>query len=84
MKLTVVGVETPIWRKRLVSVVSHALLIGASILMLYPLLWMLSASLKLNRDYADSLAWATAKQVNDEDIAALTQIRQRYGFPPQS
>ncbi|ANQ75782.1 hypothetical protein AS032_33220 [Rhodococcus qingshengii] len=36
------------------------------------------------RDYANSLAWATATQVNDEDIAALTQVRQRYGFPPQS
>jgi len=36
-------------------------------------------------DYADSLAWATATQVNDEDIkTALTQMRQRYGFPPQS
>lgn len=36
------------------------------------------------RDYADSLAWAAATQVNDEDIAALTRMRQRYGFPPQS
>ncbi|MDV3252612.1 carbohydrate ABC transporter permease [Devosia sp. BK] len=46
MKLTVVGVETPKWRKQLTSVVSHALLIGASILMLYPLLWMLAASFR--------------------------------------
>lgn len=46
MKLTVVGVETPKWRKQLISVVSHALLIGASILMLYPLLWMLAASFR--------------------------------------
>ena len=46
MKLTVVGAETPIWRKRLMSVVSHGLLIGASILMLYPLLWMLAASFR--------------------------------------
>ena len=46
MKLTVVGAETPVWRKRLISVVSHVLLIGASILMLYPLLWMLAASFR--------------------------------------
>ena len=47
--LTVVtGASTParIWRKRLTSVVAHILLIGASILMLYPLLWMLSASFR--------------------------------------
>jgi multiple sugar transport system permease protein len=46
MKLTVVGAETPVWRKRLTSVLSHGLLIGASILMLYPLLWMLAASFR--------------------------------------
>ena len=44
--LSVVTGATPLWRKRLTSVVSHALLIGASILMLYPLLWMLSASFR--------------------------------------
>lgn len=36
------------------------------------------------RDYADSLAWVTATQVSGNDIAALTQMRQRYGFPPES
>jgi pectin-derived oligosaccharide transport system permease protein len=47
--LTVVtGASTParIWRRRLGSIVAHVLLIGASILMLYPLLWMLSASFR--------------------------------------
>jgi multiple sugar transport system permease protein len=34
------------WRKRVWSVVAHVLLIGASILMLYPLLWMLAASVR--------------------------------------
>lgn len=33
-------------RKRLLSALAHVLLIGASILMLYPLLWLLSASFK--------------------------------------
>ena len=44
--LSVVTGATPIWRKRLTSVVSHVLLIAASILMLYPQLWMLSASFR--------------------------------------
>jgi multiple sugar transport system permease protein len=44
--LSVVTGATPFWRKRLTSIVSHVLLIGASILMLYPLLWMLSASFR--------------------------------------
>jgi multiple sugar transport system permease protein len=46
MKLTVVGAEAPAWRKRAMTILSHVLLIGASILMLYPLLWMLSASFR--------------------------------------
>jgi multiple sugar transport system permease protein len=46
MKLTVVTGEVPVWRKRLVSVLSHVALMAASILMLYPLLWMLSASVR--------------------------------------
>jgi multiple sugar transport system permease protein len=33
-------------RKRLTSIVAHVLLVGASIIMLYPLLWMLSASFR--------------------------------------
>jgi multiple sugar transport system permease protein len=47
-RLTVVTEQTPakVLRKRIFSVVAHALLIGASILMLYPLLWMLSASFR--------------------------------------
>jgi multiple sugar transport system permease protein len=45
-KLTIVTGATPLWRKRLGSVLAHALLLGASILMLYPLLWMLSASFR--------------------------------------
>ena len=44
-RLTVVEDQSQsriVWR-RIRSVVAHALLIGASILMLYPLLWLLSA-----------------------------------------
>jgi multiple sugar transport system permease protein len=46
--LTIVTEQSPakLWRKRIFSVVAHVLLIGASIAMLYPLLWMLSASFR--------------------------------------
>jgi multiple sugar transport system permease protein len=44
-RLTVVTAASPT-RRRIISVVSHALLIGASILMLYPLLWLLAASFR--------------------------------------
>ncbi|ANQ75595.1 MULTISPECIES: hypothetical protein [Rhodococcus] len=36
------------------------------------------------RDYADAGGWVVSTEVSDQDIAALTQMRQRYGFPPQS
>lgn len=48
-RLTVVtGEQTParLVRRRVISIVAHVLLIGASIVMLYPLLWMLSASFR--------------------------------------
>jgi multiple sugar transport system permease protein len=47
-RLTVVEEEdrAKVIRKRVWSVVAHVLLIGASILMLYPLLWMLVASVR--------------------------------------
>jgi len=44
-RLTVVT-ETSQTRKRLLTVLAHVLLIIASVLMLYPLLWMLSASFR--------------------------------------
>ena len=46
-RLTVVtGDDAASGAKRLGSVIAHMLLIGASILMLYPLLWMLAASFR--------------------------------------
>ena len=48
-RLTVVtGEASPgrIWRRRVLSILAHVALIGASIMMLYPLLWMLAASLR--------------------------------------
>src|SRR5688500_15228829 len=47
-RLTVVEGDDAVraWRKRIWSIVAHVLLIGASILMLYPLLWSLAASVR--------------------------------------
>ena len=45
-RLTVVTTPASQTRKRLLTVLAHVLLIGASVLMLYPLLWMLSASFR--------------------------------------
>jgi len=42
------------WRKRIISVVAHVVLIAASILMLYPLLWMLAASFRPEREIFSS------------------------------
>jgi multiple sugar transport system permease protein len=44
-RLTVVTATSPT-RRKIMSVVSHVLLIGASIVMLYPLLWLLAASFR--------------------------------------
>lgn len=53
-------------RKRIVSVVAHTLLISASILMLYPLLWLLAASFKPDNQIFNTGIWPTA----DWDIDA--------------
>ena len=46
-RLDVVTAHTPSpLRRRLTTILVHVLLIGASIAMLYPLLWMLSASVR--------------------------------------
>lgn len=46
--LTIVREQSParVWQRRGGSLLAHTLLIIASILMLYPLLWMLSASFR--------------------------------------
>jgi multiple sugar transport system permease protein len=63
MHLTVVTEQTPakVWRKRIFSVVAHIVLVGASILMLYPLLWMLSASFRPeNEIFSSSSIWPSS------------------------
>jgi multiple sugar transport system permease protein len=47
-RLTVVGEDDPgrRLRRKVISVASHAALLGASVLMLYPLLWLLASSFR--------------------------------------
>ena len=47
-------------RKRVFSVLAHIVLISASILMLYPLLWLLAASFKPDNQIFNTGIWPTA------------------------
>ena len=61
-KLTVVGARqlTPTQRK-IVSVLTHAALLGVSVLMLYPLLWMLAASFRPeNEIFTSASIWPSS------------------------
>ena len=55
-RLTVVTATSPT-RRRIMSVIAHVLLIGVSIIMLYPLLWMLSASFRPTDEIFNSGLW---------------------------
>jgi multiple sugar transport system permease protein len=78
-QLTVVGVETPKWRKQLTSVISHALLIIASILMLYPLLWMLSASFRPENEIFTSASIIPSAVSIDAYIRGWNGLRTSFG-----
>jgi multiple sugar transport system permease protein len=79
MKLAVVGGETPLWRKRLMSVISHGLLISASILMLYPLLWMLSASFRPENEIFTSASIWPSEWSLDAYFRGWNGLRTSFG-----
>jgi multiple sugar transport system permease protein len=65
-KLTVVGARqlTPTQRK-IVSVLTHAALLGVSVLMLYPLLWMLAASFRPeNEIFTSASIWPSSWSID--------------------
>jgi multiple sugar transport system permease protein len=65
-KLTVVGARrlTPLQRK-IVSVLTHAALLGVSVLMLYPLLWMLAASFRPeNEIFTSASIWPSSWSID--------------------
>jgi pectin-derived oligosaccharide transport system permease protein len=81
-RLTVVtGAQTAAikTRKRLLSILSHVLLIGASILMLYPLLWMLSASFRPeNEIFTSGSLWPSAVSL-DSYFRGWNGLRVTFG-----
>ncbi|MCW5719602.1 MAG: carbohydrate ABC transporter permease [Devosia sp.] len=79
MKLTVVGAETPLWRKRAISILSHAALIGASILMLYPLLWMLAASFRPENEIFTSASIIPSEWSIDAYFRGWNGLRTSFG-----
>ncbi|WDR01888.1 carbohydrate ABC transporter permease [Devosia rhodophyticola] len=67
------------WRKRALSTASHAALIIASILMLYPLLWMLSASFRPeNEIFSSSTLWPSSWSL-DAYVRGWNGLRVSFG-----
>ncbi|GLQ54503.1 ABC transporter permease [Devosia nitrariae] len=77
--LTVVGTETSRTRRHIISVVSHVLLVGASILMLYPLLWMLASTFRPeNEIFSSSSLWPSSFSI-DSYIRGWNGLRVSFG-----
>jgi pectin-derived oligosaccharide transport system permease protein len=81
-RLTVVtGAQTAAikTRKRLLSILAHVLLIGASILMLYPLLWMLSSSFRPeNEIFTSGSLWPSSWSL-DSYFRGWSGLRVPFG-----
>lgn len=78
-KLTVVtGAERP-GRKRLTSILIHVALLAASVLMLYPLLWLLAASFRPeNEIFTSASIWPSAWSL-DAYIRGWNGLRTSFG-----
>jgi multiple sugar transport system permease protein len=77
-RLTVVETVSPV-RKRVLSIIAHVLLIGASVLMLYPLLWMLSASLRPeNEIFTSTSLWPSSWSL-DSYVRGWNGLRVTFG-----
>nr|WP_236020896.1 carbohydrate ABC transporter permease [Devosia sediminis] len=66
-------------RKRIVSVLAHTALISASILMLYPLLWLLAASFKPDNQIFNTGIWPTADWDIDAYFRGWNAMRVSFG-----
>lgn len=79
--LTVVtGTESAakVARRRVWSIVAHALLIGASILMLYPLLWLLAASFRPENEIFNSASLWPSEWSIDSYFRGWTGLRVSF------
>ena len=78
-KLTVVtGTEAP-GRKRLISVLIHVALLSASVLMLYPLLWLLAASFRPENEIFTSTSIIPSAWSIDAYIRGWNGLRTSFG-----
>lgn len=79
-KLTVVGMRrlSP-WQRKALSVVIHAALLGASVLMLYPLLWMLAASFRPENEIFTSTSIIPSAWSIDAYIRGWNGLRTSFG-----
>lgn len=81
-RLTVVtgqeGDEAARRRRRILSVLAHAALIGASILMLYPLLWLLAASFKPETQIFSTGIWPTIEWSIDSYFRGWNGLRVSF------
>lgn len=81
-RLTVVtGVDTNAsrWTRRALSLLAHAALIGASILMLYPLLWMLSASFRPENEIFTATSLWPSSWSFDSYVRGWSGLRTSFG-----
>src|SRR5690606_18567703 len=79
-KLTVVGLRTltPTQRK-LLSVLTHVGLLGASVLMLYPLLWLLAASFRPENEIFTSASIIPSAWSLDAYVRGWNGLRTSFG-----
>lgn len=77
--LTVVTGEKSRTRRRIFSVAAHVLLVGASILMLYPLLWMLASTFRPeNEIFTSSSLWPSTWSL-ESYIRGWNGLRVSFG-----
>ena len=77
--LTVVNGSVSPARKRIVSILIHAALLGASILMLYPLLWMLAASFRPENEIFTSASIIPSSWSIDSYFRGWNGLRTSFG-----
>ncbi|ODT79011.1 MAG: sugar ABC transporter permease [Pelagibacterium sp. SCN 64-44] len=79
-KLTVVGLRTlSPTQRRILSVLIHVGLLGASVLMLYPLLWMLSASFRPENEIFTSASLIPSEWSLDAYVRGWNGLRTSFG-----
>jgi multiple sugar transport system permease protein len=77
--LTIVNGSVSPARKRVVSILIHVALIGASILMLYPLLWMLAASFRPENEIFTSASIIPSSWSIDSYFRGWNGLRTSFG-----